>query len=264
MSRKNWQHALTAPAPASGRRSRLLSHSLNNLPENGESGESAYGKSPAMAISLSAASEHWTRGEILPMLPTLISPGPPAKKSSQLRSSVVCAPDMQRTERPEFRRAARSNVRWLRRLCMAISFPNSERMGSTTVVSSVLAGLLHGSRCGRRDFCNLRRCALFPCCSRFLRSFSRRGFWAWGRSRMRGHRGDARRCLSDSLAIPILHRRYLSGIPSRHFVVITMLLGWSVRRLAQQKAELVNQELKRQLESGRSGATIGRRARTHK
>ena len=31
------------------------------------------------------------------------------------------------------------------------------------------------------------------------------------------------------------------------FVVITMLLGWSVRRLAQQKAELESQELKRQL-----------------
>jgi PAS domain S-box-containing protein len=32
------------------------------------------------------------------------------------------------------------------------------------------------------------------------------------------------------------------------FVLITLLLGWSVRRLAQQKAELANQELKRRLE----------------
>ena len=32
------------------------------------------------------------------------------------------------------------------------------------------------------------------------------------------------------------------------FVVITMLLGWSIRRLAQQKAELANHKLKQQLE----------------
>jgi PAS domain S-box-containing protein len=32
------------------------------------------------------------------------------------------------------------------------------------------------------------------------------------------------------------------------FVLVTLLLGWSIRRLAQQKAELANHELKRQLE----------------
>jgi PAS domain S-box-containing protein len=36
------------------------------------------------------------------------------------------------------------------------------------------------------------------------------------------------------------------------FVLITLLLGWSVRRLAQQKAELENHELKRRLESAES------------
>ncbi len=36
------------------------------------------------------------------------------------------------------------------------------------------------------------------------------------------------------------------------FVLITLLLGWSVRRLAQQKAELANQELKRRLELAES------------
>ena len=36
------------------------------------------------------------------------------------------------------------------------------------------------------------------------------------------------------------------------FVLITLLLGWSVRRLAQQKAELANHELKRQLERAES------------
>jgi PAS domain S-box-containing protein len=36
------------------------------------------------------------------------------------------------------------------------------------------------------------------------------------------------------------------------FVLFTLLMGWSVRRLAQQKAELANQELKRRLELAES------------
>src|SRR5579871_1663961 len=36
------------------------------------------------------------------------------------------------------------------------------------------------------------------------------------------------------------------------FLVLTLLLGWSVRRLAQQKAELANQELQRRLELAES------------
>jgi PAS domain S-box-containing protein len=36
------------------------------------------------------------------------------------------------------------------------------------------------------------------------------------------------------------------------FLLITLLLGWSIRRLAQQKAELVNQELKQRLELAES------------
>ncbi|WP_348262349.1 PAS domain-containing protein [Telmatobacter sp. DSM 110680] len=40
------------------------------------------------------------------------------------------------------------------------------------------------------------------------------------------------------------------------FVLITMLLGWSIRRLAQQKAELANHALKRQLESAEANRQI--------
>ncbi len=131
---------------------------------------------------------------------------------------------------------------------MAISFPSSERMGRLPWYVRFLLGCLMA--CGAIELTSsIAPLRSFP----LLLSFPTVILAAW----FLGMWGAAGCALTDvALVDAFLTRsqfRFSTGNVSQElrmgmFLVITLLLGWSVRRLAQQKAELASQELKRQLQ----------------
>ncbi len=146
---------------------------------------------------------------------------------------------------------------------MDISFPNSERMARLPWFIRVLLGccMASGAVAATSAIYPLRA---FP----LLLAFPTVILAAW----FLGMGGAAGCAVTEvTLVNAFLTRsqfRFSTGDISQEvrlvtFVVITMLLGWSVRRLAQQKAELVNHELKRQLESAEAERRLAEeRART--
>ncbi len=132
---------------------------------------------------------------------------------------------------------------------MAFSFPSSERMARLPWFIRVLLGccMASGAVAATSAVYPLRA---FP----LLLAFPTVILAAW----FLGMGGAAGCAVTEvTLVNAFLTRsqfRFSTGDISQEvrlvtFVVITMLLGWSVRRLAQQKAELANHELRRQLES---------------
>jgi PAS domain S-box-containing protein len=135
---------------------------------------------------------------------------------------------------------------------MAISFPSSERMGRLPWFVRFLLGCLLA--CGAIELTSsITPLRSFP----LLLSFPTVILAAW----FLGMWGAAGCALMDvALVDAFLTRsqfRFSSGNASQElrmgmFLVVTLLLGWSVRRLAQQKAELTSQELQRRLELAES------------
>src|SRR5579863_7489846 len=133
-------------------------------------------------------------------------------------------------------------------VCMAISFPSSERLGRLPWYARFLLGcLLSGGAIELTS--NIPPLRSFP----LLLAFPTVILAAW----FLGMWGAAGCALMDvALVDAFLTRselRFSEGnVPQvlrmSVFLALTMLLGWSVRRLAQQKAELAGQELKRRLE----------------
>ncbi len=146
---------------------------------------------------------------------------------------------------------------------MTFSIPSSERMGRLPWLGRLLLGccMAIGAVALTSEIPPLRT---FP----LLLAFPTVILAAW----FLGMWGAAGCALTDVVLVDaFLTRsqfRFSTGNTSEEirlatFVLITLLLGWSVRRLAQQKAELESQELKRQLvmaESERS--LVEERART--
>src|SRR5579863_9172837 len=140
----------------------------------------------------------------------------------------------------------------MRRLCMAISFPSSERMGRLPWYLRFSLGCLMA--CGAIELTSsIAPLRAFP----LLLAFPTVILAAW----FLGMWGAAGCALMDvALVDAFLTRaqfRFSTGNISQElrmgmFLLVTLLLGWSVRRLAQQKAELAGQELKRQLELAES------------
>ncbi len=137
-------------------------------------------------------------------------------------------------------------------VCMAISFPSSERMGRLPWFVRFLLGCLLA--CGAIELTSsIAPLRSFP----LLLSFPTVILAAW----FLGMWGAAGCALMDvALVDAFLTRsqfRFSTGNVSQElrmgmFLVVTLLLGWSVRRLAQQKAELTSQELQRRLELAES------------
>jgi PAS domain S-box-containing protein len=135
---------------------------------------------------------------------------------------------------------------------MAISFPSSERMGRLPWFVRFLLGCLLA--CGAIELTSsIAPLRSFP----LLLSFPTVILAAW----FLGMWGAAGCALMDvALVDAFLTRsqfRFSTGNVSQElrmgmFLVVTLLLGWSVRRLAQQKAELASQELQRRLELAES------------
>ena len=139
---------------------------------------------------------------------------------------------------------------------MAISFPSSERMGRLPWYVRFLLGCLMA--CGAIELTSsIAPLRSFP----LLLSFPTVILAAW----FLGMWGAAGCALTEvALVDAFLTRsqfRFSTGNVSEElrlgmFLLITLLLGWSVRRLAQQKAALESQELKRQLELAESERRI--------
>lgn len=131
---------------------------------------------------------------------------------------------------------------------MAISFPSSERMGRLPWYLRFSLGCLMAG--GAIELTSsIAPLRSFP----LLLAFPTVILAAW----FLGMWGAAGCALMDvALVDAFLTRsqlRFSTGSVSQElrmgmFLVVTLLLGWSVRRLAQQKAALTNQDLKRQLE----------------
>ncbi|HMG86835.1 MAG TPA: ATP-binding protein [Terracidiphilus sp.] len=135
---------------------------------------------------------------------------------------------------------------------MAISFPSSERMGRLPWFVRFPLGCLLA--CGAIEITSsIAPLRSFP----LLLSFPTVILAAWFLG-MWGATGCA--LMDVALVDAFLTRsqfRFSTGNVSQElrmgmFLVVTLLLGWSVRRLAQQKAELAGQELKRRLELAES------------
>ena len=131
---------------------------------------------------------------------------------------------------------------------MAISFPSSERMGRLPWYARFLLGCLLAA--GAIELTSsIPPLRAFP----LLLSFPTVILAAWFLG-MWGATGCA--LMDVALVDAFLTRsqfRFSTGNVSQElrmgmFVVVTLLLGWSVRRLAQQKAELASQELQGRLE----------------
>lgn len=135
---------------------------------------------------------------------------------------------------------------------MAISFPSSERMGRLPWFVRFLLGCLLAA--GTIELTSsIPPLRAFP----LLLAFPTVILAAWFLG-MWGAAGCA--LMEVALVDAFLTRaqfQFSTGNVSQElrlgmFLLITLLLGWSVRRLAQQKAELTSQELKRQLELAES------------
>ncbi|MGA8085707.1 MAG: ATP-binding protein [Terracidiphilus sp.] len=137
---------------------------------------------------------------------------------------------------------------------MAIGFPSSERMGRLPWFVRFLLGCLLA--CGAIELTSsITPLRAFP----LLLAFPTVILAAW----FLGMWGAAGCALTDAALVNALLTRSelrfsfstgnaLQEFRLSSFVLVTLLLGWSVRRLAQQKAELANQEMKRQLELAES------------
>jgi PAS domain-containing protein len=135
---------------------------------------------------------------------------------------------------------------------MAISFPSSERMSRLPWFVRFLLGCLMA--CGAVELTSsISPLRAFP----LLIAFPTVILAAW----FLGMWGAGGCALTDvALVDAFLTRsefRFSTGNASQElrlgmFLLITLLLGWSVRRLAQQKAQLASHELKQQLQLAES------------